>query len=299
MRGITSGASVILSLGLVVGSAFGVAAQSEGSEEVAAEPRLTEARSYGDDARQVMYAYELEPRAEPRPAVVLFHGGGLVEGEPLEDAEWARPLVELGYVTFLAGYRLLDEATGSNRWPAQLEDAQRAIQWVRANAAHFGVDPDRVCAIGFSSGGLLASMVGMTEAVTTSDPEMEGISSRADCVVTMAGDNDYLVPYTYPSWTRTLEVLLGGTVEDVPERWRAASPVYNVDAQTVPFLIVHGNLDTANPVEMSTNLAAALGAARKEYIFAEVPATHEGARDHETTIGLLETFLATQLHPDT
>lgn len=195
MRSITSGISAIIAIAMLVGSAIGVAAQSEDSTQETAGPQLTEALSYGDAAKQVIYAYTLEPRAAPRPAIVVFHGGGLVEGEPLEDAEWARPLAEQGYVTFLAGYRLLDEATGENLWPAQLEDAQEAIQWIRANADEFNVGPERVCAIGFSSGGLLSSLVGMTEAESTSDAEMSSISSRADCVITLSGDNDYLVPY--------------------------------------------------------------------------------------------------------
>lgn len=300
MRGSKSGTSLFLVVGLMVGSTLGGAAQAgTGDGRISAEPQLTEALSYGEDPRQVIYAYELEPRDGPRPAVVHYHGGGLVEGEPLEDAEWAMPLAEQGYVTFLAGYRLLDETAGDNLWPAQLEDAQRAIQWVRANADRFNIDPERVCASGFSSGGLLASMVGMTEAASTSGAEEPSVSSRADCVVTLSGDNDYLVPYAYPAWTRTLEVLLGGNVEQVPERWRAASPAHNVEAETVPFLIVHGNLDTANPIEMSRNLAAALAEARKEYVYAEVAASHEGVMEHETTRALVKAFLATQLHPDT
>ncbi len=299
MREIKSAVSIVLAIGLAAGSTLGAVAQSDGSGQSAAAPKLTDALPYGDDAKQVIYAYELEPRDAPRPAVVLFHGGGLVEGEPLEDADWARPLAEQGYVTFLAGYRLLDEATRQNPWPAQLEDAHGAIRWVRAHADEFDVDPERVCAIGFSSGGLLASMVGMTEAATISDTGEADVSSRADCVVTLSGDNDYLVPYAYPAWTRTLEVLLGGTVEEVPERWKAASPAYNADAETVPFLIVHGNLDTVNPIEMSRNLADALAEAGSEYVYAEVAASHEGVRDLETTSRLLQAFLASQLHPDT
>jgi acetyl esterase/lipase len=298
VRTVTSGISGIITIGMLAGSVIGAAAQSEEPAKDGAGPQLTEALAYSQDPKQVIYAYELEPSDGPRPAVVHFHGGGLVEGEPLEDAEWAGSFAELGYVTFLAGYRLLDEATGENLWPAQLEDAQQAIQWVRANADRFNVDPERVCASGFSSGGLLSSFVGMTDAATSSDAGGSTTSSRADCVITLSGDNDYLVPYAYPAWTRTLEILLGGTVEDVPDRWEAASPAHSVDAETVPFLIIHGNLDTVNPVEMSRNLASALAEAGREYIYAEVAASHEGVMDHETTRKLLEAFLASQLHPD-
>jgi acetyl esterase/lipase len=297
--GIRAAVSIVLSIGLFAGAATGAAAQPDAPDGSDADPRLSEGLPYGEDPRQVLYAYELEPREAPRPAVVHFHGGGLVEGEPLEDAEWAMPLAEQGYVTFLAGYRLFDEATGSDPWPAQLEDAQRAVQWVRDHAEAFGVDPARVCATGFSSGGLLASMVGITDAALASDDEASaGTSSRVDCVVTLAGDNDYTVPYAYPPFTEVVNALLGGTVEDVPERWTAASPAHNVDAQTVPFLIVHGNRDTANPIQMSRNLAAALGEAGREYVYAEVIATHDGVRVHEVTRRLMQAYLAAQLRPD-
>jgi acetyl esterase/lipase len=53
----------------------------------------------------------------------------------------------------MAGYGLFGENTGENPWSAQLDDAQRAIQWVGAHADEFNVDPGRVRAIGHSSGG--------------------------------------------------------------------------------------------------------------------------------------------------
>ena len=297
MRAIKTTAFSILAIGLLAGSAVGAAAQSDEPAQDDAWPRLTEGMSYGDDPKQIIHAYVLEPRDAPRPAVVHFHGGGLVWGEPLEDAEWAMPLAELGYVTFLAGYRLLDEDTGDNPWPAQLEDAQRAIQWVRARADEFNVDPERVCATGFSSGGLLASFVGMTEAATT-EPGVPGTSSRVDCVVTLAGDNDYTVPYAYQPFTETVNILLGGTVKEVPERWKAASPANNVDAETVPFLIIHGTQDREVPIEMSRNLADALAEAEREFVYAELPAGHMNIGDPELTGALQLAFLKAQLHPD-
>jgi acetyl esterase/lipase len=277
----------------------GVAAeQSEALDEGITWPQLTESLEYGDDPAQVIHVYELAPRAEPRPAVVFFHGGGLIYGDPLQDRVWAQGIAELGYVTFLAGYRLFEQFEGANPWPAQVEDARRAIRWVRAHAGEFNIDPERVCAIGHSAGGHLASLVGTTEAADAPAPELAGISSRVNCVVTLAGDGDLTVPYENSLWTSVFTEMFGGTIEEVPETWQAASPAHLIDEDTVPFLIIHGNRDGDVPVEMARNLADALAEAGKEYVLAEVPAGHMAIRGPQGTDALVETFLDYQLHPE-
>ena len=285
-------------LALLGGMGSAVTAQAEEPDEHVTWPQLTVNLEYGDDPKQVIHVYEPEPRAEPRPAVVFFHGGGLVFGEPMQDADWARWIAEQGYVTFMAGYRLFDQIDGANPWPAQLEDAQQAIRWVRAHADEYNVDPERVCAIGHSSGGHLAGLVGTTEATASPDPELAGISSRVDCVVTLSGDADLMVPYENAMWTNVFNEMFGGTVEEVPEVWQAASPAYNIDEDTVPFLIIHGNRDRDVPVEMARNLADALAEAGTEYVFAEVPAGHMDIGNLEATGKLQEAFLTYRLHPE-
>jgi ribose transport system substrate-binding protein len=273
---------------------------SEEPDEAVTWPQFTGDIVYGEDdsLRQVIHVLQPEPREAPRPAVVFFHGGGLVYGEPLQDRAWAQAIAEQGYVTFLAGYRLFGQFDGANPWPAQLDDAQRAIRWVRAHADDFNVDPERVCAIGHSSGGHLAGLVGTTESTDTSDPALAGISSRVDCAVTVSGDADLMVPYATSQWTNVFNGMFGGTVEEVPEIWQAASPAYNIDEDTVPFLIIHGNRDRDVPVEMARNLADALAEAGKEFVYAEVPAGHMDIGTPEATGMLQDTFLAYQLHPE-
>lgn len=292
---VVSVAAVVLMLAAGAGGA--VLAQSEAPDQDITWPQLTRSLEYGDDPAQVVHVYELAPRAEPRPAVVFFHGGGLIYGEPLQDRVSAQAIAELGYVTFLAGYRLFDQVAGTNPWPAQLDDARQAIRWIRAHADEFNVDPGRVCAIGHSAGGHLASLVGVTEAADAPDPELAGTSSRVDCVVTLAGDGDLTVPYENTMWTSVFTKMFGGPIEEVPETWQAASPAHNIDEDTVPFLIIHGNRDREVPVQMARNLADALAEAGKEYVLAEVPAGHMGIREPRATDALVEAFLDYQLHP--
>jgi acetyl esterase/lipase len=228
---------------------------------------------------------------------VLFHGGGLIMGQPLQDTEWAEWLTEQGYVAFMAGYRLFDPVTGANPWPAQVDDAQRAMRWVRAHADEFDVDPERICAAGHSSGGHLAGLVGTTEASGDADPELDGVSSHADCVVSISGDADFMVPDDDPEWTDVRGRLFGGTVEEVPDVWRSASPAHNVDADTPPFLVIHGTLDEMISIEVARNLVTALAEAGVDHVYEEVPTDHFDVLEHEAFFDLQESFLASQLHP--
>jgi acetyl esterase/lipase len=229
--------------------------------------------------------------------VVLFHGGGLTAGTPLQDLDWAEPLAERGFVVLMAGYRLFDPTTGENPWPAQIADARRAMRWIRTHAQEFNADPRRMGAMGHSSGGHLAGLLGTTDPLGETDPHLAGVSSRATCVVTLAGDADLLVPYEDASTTRAFEALFGGTMADRPDVWREASPVHHVDEATVPFLVIHGNRDQAVPIRMARNLAAALAAAGVEHVLAELPADHMEVGSHRTASALWETFLDRQLQP--
>ena len=105
-----------------------------------------------------------------------------------------------------------------------------------------------------------------------------------------------VLPDSDPVWTDKINRMYGGSVEEVPAVWQAASPAHNVDEETVPFLIVHGNRDRMVPIEMSRNLADALAAADTQYDFAEVDAGHMDIVGVEASNALIETFLARQLH---
>jgi len=286
---------------VLVGSLSGaVVAQSLEPEQDVNWPQLTQGIVYGEDdsLRQVIHVFEPEPRADPRPAVVFFHGGGLIMGEPLQDRAWAQAIAEQGYVTFMAGYRLFGQYDGSNPWPTQLEDAQRAIRWIRAHADEFGIDPEQICAVGHSAGGQLAGLLGTTEGPADPDPDLAGIPSRADCVVSISGPADLMVPNPDPNRTEVTNRMYGGSVEEVPEVWRAASPAHNVDAETVPFLVIHGNRDGMVPIEMSRNLADALAEVGTEHVYTEVDARHMDILNVEVVDALIAAFLGDQLQPE-
>jgi acetyl esterase/lipase len=212
-------------------------------------------------------------REAARPAVVILHGGGLIGGDRSMGVEPGTYLAEAGYVAFSIDYRLFDQRDNSNAWPAQLDDAQRAVRWVRANAATYGVDPKRVGAYGHSSGGYLAAMLGVRETRDNSDPELAEYSSRVTCVVDLAGDSDLTIPLTAAAahYEEILVGMLGGTPDEVPEAYRDASPISHVDGESAPFLIIHGAKDFDVPVENSRRMEDALHEAGVEVAYLELP----------------------------
>ena len=229
----------------------------------------------------------------PHPAVILIHGGGLTMGGRYFMTDFVQPLNEAGYVTFNITYRLFG-SDGRNPWPAQLDDVQRAVRWVRANAATYGVDPERVCALGHSSGGHLAALLGTRETRDNADPTLASYSSRVTCVVDLAGETDLAMEGSAMYFTE----ILGGTPDEVPDVYRDASPLVHVDEATAPFLILQGANDEAVPIAQSRQMAEALHDAGVEVIYGEFPGQgHLATADWRLVGPFTLAFLARHLDP--
>jgi acetyl esterase/lipase len=257
--------------------------------------------AYGEAGGEelLLDAYLPPAREAPRPAVILIHGGGWTSGSRSDMGVAARELAKAGYVAFSINYRLLDTVTPRNLWPAQLDDTQRAVRWVRAHADAYGVDPERLAAYGWSAGGHLAAMLGVRDTRDTSDPDLAAYPSRVDCVVCLGGDVDLSVLQTDASFGQDLAVFLGGTADEQPAAYRDASPLTWVDAMTAPFLIVHGGQEDAILADQSRRMVSALYEAgvRVGYVaLADVGHSGIGTWDFAGPHALA--FLGMQLHPE-
>jgi acetyl esterase/lipase len=201
-------------------------------------------------------ARPVEPVAEPFPAVVQIHGGGWIKGG--REPEANRVLVGHGFFTVSIDYRLAPRHT----FPAQLHDCKAAVRWLRARAAEYRIDPDRIGVWGGSAGGHLAALLG----TTGGEPELEGdsgspgYSSRVRAVVTICGASDLSQADGY--WLHDPDSgpsrLFGGLVGERPELVALASPISHIGPDTPPFLIVHGDRDEVSPVRQSEMLCEAL-----------------------------------------
>jgi acetyl esterase/lipase len=212
-------------------------------------------------------------RPAPRPAVVVIHGGGLIQGERYDLSDAAIGLAQAGYATFSIDYRLFSQTDGTNPWPAQLDDVQRAVRWVRANAATYGVDSERIGAYGWSSGGQLAAFLTTRDTRDNSDPELAALSSRVTCGVAMGGLFDFTFPDAHPSYADLDAELLGGSLDALPdaEAYEDFSPISFVDATSAPLLILQEGSEDVIPYEQGRRMVAALLKARVQVSYGWFP----------------------------
>ncbi len=193
----------------------------------------------------------------PSAAVLLVHGGAFTAGD--KDAprwqELCALLAESGFVAVNLNYRLAP----AHRFPAAIEDVQAAVEWTRANAQTYGIDPDRVGVLGGSAGANLAQLLG------TSGTGSTAVGSRVAAVVSLSGAADLTeraLTLGEPDPTQIRRVLdyLGCTqIADCPAG-AAASPITQVDPSDPPFMLVQSENESL-PVEQTQVMADALTAA--------------------------------------
>lgn len=186
----------------------------------------------------------------PFPVLFWIHGGGWQYGSRLQLPDSITPFglreryLARGYAVADVDYRLSAEAT----FPAQLEDVQAAIAWVRGHAAEYGLDLRRFAALGESAGGHLACLAGLRP----------GPVSGLGAVLSWYSPMDLIDLDRAPDSPEAL--LLGGRPGALPELARAASPFYQVHPGAPPFQCVHGAADEIVPVSHSERFAGALQA---------------------------------------
>ena len=137
-------------------------AASAGDADISAQKDVSYGSVAGENLLLDVYAPAVTS-GKPRPAVILIHGGGWTGLDKSTLTNMSKFLARFGYVAFSVNYRLL--SGGQNQWPAQLDDVQRSARWVRAHAAQYNVDPDRIGSWGHSAGAKARSRIGRRDSV--------------------------------------------------------------------------------------------------------------------------------------
>lgn len=191
---------------------------------------------------------DLKP-GEARPCIVAIHGGGWAAGRREDLNFLVSEAAKQGFVAATVSYRF---APGF-RFPAQIEDCAAAVRFLKQNAEKYGIDPDRIGAIGFSAGAHLAMLLavggendglGMKAADST-------VTGRVRAAVSFFGPTDLPSKDFSPTTTQILNGLVGA--DDIidglskVDRAKKASPVTYVTKDDSPILMFFGTKDPLVP----------------------------------------------------
>lgn len=199
---------------------------------------------------------------KPLPLIIWVHGGAWQAGS--KDRPPALRFLQRGYAVASVNYRLSQHAI----FPAQIEDCQAAVRWLRANAAKYNLDPNRFGAWGSSAGGHLVALLGTAGDATNfvQGPHAE-VSARVQAVVDFFGPTDLtlMTKQSGPESTMNHDAadspesrLVGGAIQENKDKAALANPILFVTKNDPPMLLVHGDKDPLVPHGQSEILLAAL-----------------------------------------
>ncbi len=212
----------------------------------------------GGHERQKLDLY-LPAQGKAWPLIVWVHGGAFRAGS--KDACPALPFLREGYAVASVNYRLSQHAI----FPAQIEDCQAAIRWLKAKAAQHGIDSEHIGVWGSSAGGHLVAMLGTAGDVKDFEKgENLKMSSQVHAVCDWFGPTDFTrmnqggsqMDHDAPDSPESQ--LIGGPVQLNREKAARANPITYVSREDPPFLIMHGDQDPLVPVQQSELLHEAL-----------------------------------------
>ena len=216
----------------------------------------------GDAAQALDIYYPETPAAKPLPLLVWIHGGGWSGGSKAQPPYLGQ--LQRGYVVASVEYRFSQKA----KFPAQIQDCQAALRWLRANAKKYSINPEKIGVGGASAGGHLAALVG-TSGGQKAFPMIGGNedqSDRVQAVCDIFGPTDFWTVIKQAEADKEVKNifkwnngdpysnLIGAKLGEDKEKCQAVSPVQYVSKDDPPFLILHGDRDTLVPYAQSVEL---------------------------------------------
>ena len=198
-----------------------------------------------------------------------------------------KPLVDAGFAVVCINHR----SSGDAKFPAQIQDVKGAIRFIRAHADQYKLDTSFIGITGFSSGGHLSALAGVTNGMKTrtvgnTTVDIEGevggntqMSSNVDAVVDWFGPVDMARMHdceTVNDGRSPEAALIGGTPADLPDMVALISPITYVSAEGPRFLVFHGQADTVVPHCQGVYFSGELEKAGRLEAFVSVPDGQHG-----------------------
>lgn len=255
---------------------------------IPASVRVEENLSYHSGQKLDLYLPR-QPQADLLPVILNIHGGAFQAGDKSGGMDKVLPLVASGkFAAVSINYRLSGQAI----WPAQLQDCEAAVGWIREQGLTRHLDPTRIGVIGHTAGGTLAALLG----VGGPDGNV-GVS----CVVDISGPSDFVqLPQDgskqdHASAKSPAGKLFGGPLSAHSEEAAQASPINWVAPDATPFLILHGDQDPIVPQIQSRRFYKRLQTAGVEAYFVNVRNGGHGGFTNPEVTRRIEAFFSKQL----
>ncbi len=200
--------------------------------------------SYADRSGRTLQLDVFSPKIKSEsklPALIFIHGGGWRSGDRSQHHPLAKELAFRGYVVITPEYRLSTEAL----YPAAMQDTKTTIRWVKAHAAEFQIDTNRIAIGGYSAGGQMAALAGTSpdSPLFQTNDGLGAISDRVHAIV----DVDGILAYIHPESgegddsrsTSAATYYFGYSKTQNPDLWQEASALNHAGAGDPPILFIN------------------------------------------------------------
>jgi acetyl esterase/lipase len=209
----------------------------------------------------------------PKPVIIYLPGGAFLTSDRNVATGRLAALAQRGFIGVAVQYRTSSEG----KFPAQIEDCKCAVRFLRAKAADYHLDPDRIGVWGASAGATLAALLGTTDgrAELEGSGGWSGFSSRVQAVSAWYGSFD-LRGADIADPENPVFRWFGVNPHAVPERAKLASPLAQISPTSAPFFAVVGDRDHPSVLKQSELMVAALKEAGAEATLLVVPGYGHG-----------------------
>lgn len=202
------------------------------------------------------------PEVGKYPAVVVIYGGAWQYGNPHANSEFNQYIAHQGYTVFAIDYRHAPKY----QFPAQLDDVRTALNFIRKHAAAYEADPERMVLIGRSAGAHLA----MLAAYQPDAPPIRAVVNYYGPVNLPGGYKT--PPFPDPINTRAvLKAFMGGSLEQLPNQYKIASPINYLTHPLPPTLLIYGSRDHLVEARFGRNMYERLHDAGNTAVFLQIP----------------------------
>ena len=223
--------------------------------------------AYGDDPKQKMDVFLPKQTKGKTPAIILIHGGSWIGGDKINMTHWLKPLQEAfpDDAIFTLNYRLASRQNNANPWPTQIDDVDKAVDFIKKSAKDYNINKKQLILLGESAGAQLALVKAFNH-----DPD-----HHVKVVVDLFGPTDMADLYTAH---HELAVLMKGTPEMLPQVYADASVLNHVSKKSPPTIIFHGTADPIVPIRESDSLNVNLKRAKVPVSYITYPGKGHGWR---------------------